>query len=85
MVVIAASAPMEVASSGKSVDQTDCRIRQLITTATYRFSKTIANATIRFIVTIAIVVQKGSTPEFLRSLIVYSSLDLTKSFWMVKV
>ena len=36
-------------------DQTGCRVWQLIPTATYGFNKTIATATIKFIVTVAIV------------------------------
>ena len=47
---------MEVATLGKCVDQTGCRIWQLIPTATYGFNKTIATATNKFIVTVAIVI-----------------------------
>ena len=51
---------MEVETSGKYIDKTTWGIWQLIPDATYRFNKTIATATIRFIVTVAIVVYKGS-------------------------
>lgn len=51
---------MEVETSGKYIDKTAWGIWQLILDATYRFNKTIATATIRFIVTVAIVVYKGS-------------------------
>ena len=47
---------MESVISGMCVDQIGYRIRQLIPIATYRSNKTIATATIRFIVTVAILV-----------------------------
>ena len=47
---------MEVATLGKCVDQTGCRVWQLIPTATYGFNKTIVTATIKSIVTVAIVI-----------------------------
>ena len=51
---------METATSGKCIDKTKGGIRGPALTTTYRFNKTIATATISFIVTVAIVVYKGS-------------------------
>lgn len=53
---------MEAATSGKCIDKTRGGIRRQALTATYRFNKIIATATIRFIVTVAIAVYKGSIP-----------------------
>ena len=50
---------METATSGKCIDKTKGGIRGPALTTTYRFNKTIATATISFIVTVAIVVYKG--------------------------
>lgn len=47
---------MEVAAFGKCIDKIRGEIRQAVLTATYRFNKTIAIATIMFIVTVAIVI-----------------------------
>ena len=49
---------MEAATSGKCIDKTRGGSQQPVLTATYRFNKIIATATIRFIVTVAIVVYK---------------------------
>ena len=65
---------MEVETSGKYIDKTTWGIWQLILDATYRFNKTIATATIRFIVTVAIVVYKGS------KLVVYRMLTMSGNF-----
>ena len=59
---------MEVETSRKCIDKTTGEIWQLIPNATYRFNKTIATATIRFIVTVAIVVYEGLTPVVYRML-----------------
>ena len=50
---------MEAETSGKYIDKTTWGICQLMPYATYRFNKIIAAETIRFIVTVAIVVYKG--------------------------
>ena len=47
---------MEVATSGERVDQTNRGIQQWYQTATVRFNKTIAIATIRFMVAVVIIV-----------------------------
>lgn len=48
-----------VATSRKRVNQTDYRIRQLSQTATIGSIKTIATATIRFVVTVALLYRKA--------------------------
>ena len=53
---------------GKHSDKTRGGIWKLITNATYRLNKTIATATIRFIVTVAIFVYKGLIPVVYRML-----------------
>ena len=59
---------MEAATSGKCIDKTRGGIRGPALTATYRFNKIIATATIRFIVTVAIAIYKGSIPVARRML-----------------
>ena len=52
-------------------------------TATYRFNKRIATATIRFIVTVAIVVYKGSIPVVYRMLTLRHILvGVFPPFWL---
>ena len=58
----------EVTTSGKRIDKTKWGSWQLVLTATYRFNKTIAAATIKLIVTVAIVVYKGLKPVVYRML-----------------
>ncbi len=59
---------MEAATSGKYIDKTGGGIRQPVLTATYRFNKTIATATIRFIGAVAISIYKGLIPIVYRML-----------------
>lgn len=59
---------MEVETSGMCIDKTKGGIWKLIPNTTYRFNKTIATATIRFIVTVAIFVYKGLIPVVYRML-----------------
>ena len=59
---------MEVETSGMYTDKTIGGIWELIPNATYRFNKTIATATIRFIVTAAIFVYKSLIPVVYRML-----------------
>lgn len=61
---------MESTTSGKCIDKTRGGSQQHVLTATYRFNKIIAIATIRFIVTVAIIVYKGSIPVVYRMLTV---------------
>ena len=59
---------MEVATSGKCINKTKLGIRQPVLVAAYRFNKIIATATIRFIVTVAIVIYEGLIPVVYRML-----------------
>ena len=67
---------MEVETSGKCIDKTKGRVWQLILTEGYRFNKTIATATIRFIVTVAIDVHIGLTPVVYRMLTIFCEIML---------
>lgn len=61
---------MESTTSGKCIDKTRGGSQQHVLPATYRFNKITATATIRFIVTVAIIVYKGSIPVVYRILTV---------------
>ncbi|WP_206225159.1 hypothetical protein, partial [Parabacteroides sp. ZJ-118] len=66
----------------KCIDKTKWGIRQLMPTATYRFNKTIATATISFIVTVAIVIYKGLIPvvyQMLTQIVLLSGIEVIRS------
>ena len=65
-----------ISNIGTYVDQTKHEIRQLTLTSTYRFNKTIATATIRFIVTIAFVIYMNVQPVVYRMLTLLAALSL---------
>lgn len=66
---------MEVETSGMCTDKIKGRVWQLIQTEAYRFNKTIATATIRCIVIVAIDVYESSKPVVYRMLTYMCNAD----------
>ena len=76
---------MEAETSGTHIDKTTWGICQLMPDATYRFNKIIAAETIRFIVTVAIVVYKGLKLVVYRMLTFFIQFEVLSVYTVIDV